>query len=309
MRVLVAEDNRFFRLLVEASLKKWGHEVVGCEDGSQAWELLVQEDPPRVALLDWEMPKLEGVEICRRLRALKNRPYRGDLETLRRLALAAECKDDETGAHMVRTGALSALLAEKLGLGEQFTSNMFHAAPTHDLGKIGIPDGILLKRGPLTQVEVDIMKRHTLIGAKILDGSAATVFRLARTIALTHHERWDGNGYPSGLARTEIPLAGRIVALIDAFDAMTSNRPYRRALTVERTCKIIREESAKQFDPHLVNVFLTHVNVFLEMRERMNKELPASAHCPPCLCDVLDAKSSAQGSSMTEPASFLAGEK
>jgi putative two-component system response regulator len=209
-----------------------------------------------------------------------------DFETLRRLALAAECKDDETGAHMWRTGALSALLTEKLGLDSQLVYNMLHAAPMHDLGKIGIPDSILLKKGPLTQVEFEIMKSHTLIGAKILDGSEAPVLRLAHTIALSHHERWDGKGYPSYLASAEIPLPGRIVALIDSFDAMTSDRPYRKALGIEHSCAIIKEESARQFDPNLVTVFLSHLDVFLEMRERMNRDLSACARYPRCPGDA-----------------------
>jgi putative two-component system response regulator len=210
---------------------------------------------------------------------------------------------------MVRTGALSALLSEKLGLGAEFSNDMFHAAPMHDLGKMGIPDSILLKRGPLTPVELEIMKSHTLIGAKILDGSEATVLQLARAIALSHHERWDGNGYPSGLARTGIPLSGRIVALIDAFDAMTSDRPYRNALTVKRACEVIREESSGQFDPRLVAVFLSHLDAFIETRERMNRELPASAHCPRFSRDMPGDMHSGRDGSGNGLARGLAAEK
>lgn len=228
----------------------------------------------------------KGRNIGRRVRRMADAASNGDLETLRRLALAAECKDDETGAHMVRTGVLSALLVEKLGTDRELADNMLHAAPMHDLGKIGIPDSILLKKGPLTQVEFELMKSHTLIGAKILDGSEAPVLRLAHTIALSHHERWDGEGYPYGLSSADIPLPGRIVALIDAFDAMTSDRPYRNALSVQRTCEVIREESGKQFDPNMVSVFLSHLDVFLAMRARMNRDLPACAHCPGWTLDV-----------------------
>lgn len=211
----------------------------------------------------------------------------GDLETLKRLALAAECKDDDTGAHMMRTGVLSALLTDLMGLGGESAFNMLHAAPMHDVGKIGIPDSILLKNGPLTQPEFEVMKGHTLIGAKILDGSEAPVLRLACTIALSHHERWDGKGYPSGLSATDIPLPGRIVGLIDAFDAMTSDRPYRSALSIAYACEIIRKETAKQFDPNLVTVFLSNLDAFLEMRELRHRDLPACAHCSGCSCGLL----------------------
>lgn len=254
-------------------------------------------------------PDQHSEEIGNSMRRMTDAARRGDLETLRRLALAAECKDDETGAHMVRTGALSALLSQKLGLGAEFSNNMLHAAPMHDLGKIGIPDSILLKPGPLTPVELEIMKSHTLIGARILDGSEAPVHQLARTIALSHHERWDGNGYPSGLARTAIPLPGRIVALIDAFDAMTSDRPYRKALTVKRTCQVIREESARQFDPHMAAVFLCHLDAFLEIRERMNRELPACAHGPRCPCEVRGDTRASRGGSGNGSAGALTAEK
>ncbi len=186
-----------------------------------------------------------------------------DIETLRRLALAAECRDSYTGAHMIRTGVLSAFLGERIGLENEVLESLRHSAPMHDLGKIGIPDNILRKPAGLTQEEFEIMKTHTTIGAKILENSQNPVLQMAREIALSHHERWDGNGYPTGLSGERIPLMGRIVGLVDAFDAMTSTRSYRSAKSVAETCQIIEDEQGRQFDPQLVEVFLDNIDRIL----------------------------------------------
>ena len=177
------------------------------------------------------------------------------LETLRRLALAAEYRDDQTFEHTERVGTTAALLAEQLGLGEREVSLIRQAAPLHDVGKLGISDTILLKPGELTPDEYDQVKRHAELGAAILSGSSSDVLQLAEEIALTHHEWWDGNGYPGGLRGEAIPLSGRIVGLADVFDALTHDRPYKTAWPVEQALDQIRALSGRQFDPHVVGAF------------------------------------------------------
>ncbi len=176
-------------------------------------------------------------------------------ETLRRLALAAEYRDDETHEHTTRVGAAAALLARELGEADDFVRRIREAAPLHDVGKLGVSDTILLKPGRLTQDELVLMRTHTEIGVRILSGSDSPVLKLAEEIALTHHERWDGTGYPAGLAGERIPLSGRIVALADVFDALTHARPYKEAWTVDDAMREIRGSSGTHFDPQVVKAF------------------------------------------------------
>lgn len=199
------------------------------------------------------------------------RTRQAQLDTIRRLALAAEFRDDDTGAHIVRVGGYSALIAKKLELPAEKVQLIYHAAHLHDVGKIGIPDRILMKRGRLSDEEFDIVKTHTTIGAEILADPEAEVLRLARHIALSHHERWDGKGYPLNLSKGEIPLAARIVSLADSFDAITSDRPYRRGFQVNEACKIIELESEKQFDPEIVAVFLDNIDQILAIMRMVNR--------------------------------------
>ncbi|MDQ7849897.1 MAG: response regulator [Armatimonadota bacterium] len=179
------------------------------------------------------------------------------LEILERLALAAEYRDDATGQHTRRVGQTAALLARALGLPQDQVELIGRAAPLHDIGKIGVPDGILLKPGPLTVEEFEMMKAHTVIGARILSGSRFPLLQLAEEIALTHHERWDGLGYPRGLRGEQIPLAGRIVAVADAFDAMTSGRPYRSSLSQEEVWALLWAGAGTQWEERLVRAFAT----------------------------------------------------
>jgi putative two-component system response regulator len=176
-------------------------------------------------------------------------------ELLDRLALAAEYRDDDTQEHARRIGRTSGLLAHWLGLGFDTRELIIRAAQLHDVGKIGIPDAILLKPGRLTDAELEVMKRHTRIGADLLAGGVSPVLKLAREIALTHHERWDGTGYPHRLAGTAIPLVGRIVAVADVFDALTHARPYKDAWPVDQAVEEIRAQSGRQFDPAVVEAF------------------------------------------------------
>lgn len=183
-------------------------------------------------------------------------------EIIERLARAAEFRDDKTGQHTERVGQMAALLAKQVGLPDPQVSLIRRAAPLHDVGKIGIPDSILLKLGKLTSDEFALVKTHTTIGARILSGSRFTILRLAEEIAFNHHERWDGEGY-AGIAGAAIPLAGRIVAVADVFDALTQKRPYKAAWPVSEAVAEIDRQRGKQFDPTLVDAFL-HV---VEQRE------------------------------------------
>jgi putative two-component system response regulator len=178
------------------------------------------------------------------------------LETVIRLSKAAEYKDEETGAHIRRISHYAAALSRKIGLSDEMVEIILYAAPMHDIGKIGIPEKILLKQGSLDPDEWDIMKQHTTIGAQILHGSKADFIRFAEIIAFTHHEKWDGTGYPQGLKGTDIPLIGRIVAIVDVFDALTTKRPYRDALSVEDSLNFIIERRGTHFDPNMVDAFL-----------------------------------------------------
>jgi putative two-component system response regulator len=178
------------------------------------------------------------------------------IETLERLAIAAEFRDDDTGRHTRRVGKLAALLGQAVGLPETEIGLLRRAAPLHDVGKIGIADSILLKPGPLTQAEREVMQTHTTIGAKILSGGRSSVMKLAEEIALSHHERWDGSGYPEGRAGERIPLSARIVAVADAFDALSSARVYRPAWPPEEVLAEINRQAGAQFDPSLVSVCL-----------------------------------------------------
>jgi methanogenic corrinoid protein MtbC1 len=177
-------------------------------------------------------------------------------ETVRRLSMAVEFRDEDTGAHIERIGRLSALLAEHIGLESTFCTRLSHAAPLHDVGKVAIPDAILLKPGPLTAEERAIVETHAEEGHRLLNRSSSSILDLAASIALSHHERWDGSGYPRGLEREEIPLEGRIVAVTDVFDALTSDRVYRKAHTIDQAVALMRAERARHFDPVVLDAFL-----------------------------------------------------
>ena len=197
----------------------------------------------------------QNVELEQRVRERTAELEHARIDTLDRLAKAAEYRDDATGNHIRRVGELAAALAGVLGWGEPDIELMRRAAPLHDVGKIGVPDSVLLKPGRLTAEEFSLIKTHTTIGARILGGSRVPLLRYAEEIALTHHERWDGDGY-NGQRAAEIPMSGRIVALVDTFDALTHARPYKAAWTLEATFEELRLQSGKQFDPDLVSAFM-----------------------------------------------------
>jgi putative two-component system response regulator len=196
-------------------------------------------------------------------------------ETVRRLSRAVEYRDEETGGHTERMSAYSAMLAGKLGL--DFESIRI-ASPLHDVGKVALPDHILLRPGALTAEERLEMERHTWVGHQILSGSGSALLELGATIALTHHEKWDGTGYPRRLAGNAIPLEGQVAAVADVFDALTSHRPYRRAFAIEQAVDIMRSERGRHFDPRLVDLFLGNVDEVTDLRERYT---PAPATATP----------------------------
>lgn len=190
------------------------------------------------------------------------------LQIVQRLGRAAEYKDNETGLHVLRMSHYSQILARAAGCGEQQAEELLHAAPMHDVGKLGIPDAILRKQGPLTEDEWTLMRRHPQMGAEILGEHESGLLAMARHVALAHHEKWDGSGYPFGLAGEAIPLEARIVAIADVFDALTSVRPYKAAWPVEQAVDFLREQAGRHFDPRLVSLFIAELPAVLAVRER-----------------------------------------
>lgn len=190
------------------------------------------------------------------------------LQIVQRLGMAAEYKDNETGLHVIRMSHFSKVLALAAGFSEAAAEELLNAAPMHDVGKIGIPDAVLRKPGKLDEQEWAVMRQHVEIGAQIIGEHASGLLRTAQRIALSHHEKWDGTGYPNGLSGEDIPLEGRIVAIADVFDALTSVRPYKAAWSVEDAVELLNKERGRHFDPHLVELFIQQLPAILEIKER-----------------------------------------
>jgi len=351
-RILIVDDEEMGRRLLNTFLTRLGYEVIEAFDGVHALEQ-VQATAPDLILLDINMPRMDGLEVARRLKEasatkvipivivssvsdlegrvkaleagvddflakpvdrtelrarvqslLKVKAYndhllnyqkeleaevarrtdqlrrayeelkdasvklkRASLDTVFRLSQAAEYKDEETGSHIKRMGYYSATIARRLQMSEEEIESILYAAPMHDIGKIGIPDRILLKPGKLDPDEWEIMKQHTLIGSHLLKGSDSFLISMAEIIAVTHHEKWDGSGYPKSLKGTDIPLVGRITAIADVFDALTSKRPYKEPYPFEKALAIIKESRENHFDPTVVDAFLAEINKILEIRQ------------------------------------------
>jgi putative two-component system response regulator len=177
-------------------------------------------------------------------------------DTINRLSAAAEHKDEDTGIHIVRMSRYAATVAQRMGLDGESIERLLYATPMHDIGKIGVPDRVLVKPGKLDSAEWDIMKRHTTMGAGILAGSDSDLIQTGERIALSHHERWDGSGYPTGLKGQDIPIEGRITAIADVFDALTSKRPYKEPFPIDESLSIIDDGRGTHFDPDVTDAFL-----------------------------------------------------
>ena len=194
------------------------------------------------------------------------------LEIILKLGRAAEFKDTETGLHVIRMSHYSSILGQAAGMKEHQAKLLLNAAPMHDIGKIGIPDAVILKPGKLTSEEFAIIQTHPTIGADIIGQQNSELLQMAHSVALNHHEKWNGKGYPNGLKGEEIPLVGRIVAIADVFDALTSVRPYKTAWSTERAFNLIKEDSGNHFDPKLASIFLQCQTDILKIKNQFEEE-------------------------------------
>ncbi|MGM0575055.1 MAG: HD domain-containing phosphohydrolase [Myxococcota bacterium] len=249
----VAPVELLLRVRNLVRMKRYHHRVVEQKDGLEE-AVRARTEHLRQAL--------------RRVEAAEQRVSLAHEETVRRLGAAAEFRDPETGEHLERMSRYSALLAREVGLPPERCEQIRRAAPMHDVGKIGIPDEILLKPGRLTAEEYEAMKQHTVLGHRILTGSDAPLLELGAVIALTHHERWDGGGYPHGLEGSEIPIEGRLTAIADVFDALTSRRVYKDAFSIEKSLGILREGRGEHFDPDLVDLFFGVIDEVQAIKKR-----------------------------------------
>jgi putative two-component system response regulator len=239
------------------ALSESSDEVVGFEAGAVDY-ITKPVSPPIVRARVRTHLSLVNIEELKRTR----------LEIVQRLGLAAEYKDNETGLHVIRMSHYSRILGLALGMTETEADDLLHAAPMHDVGKIGIPDSILRKPGALDADEWKVMQSHATIGGDIIGRHASGMLAMAHALAVTHHEKWDGSGYPNGLAGEEIPLVGRIVAIADVFDALTSARPYKEAWPLEKAVEYLEQQRGRHFEPRLVDLFLKQMPALLEVKER-----------------------------------------
>ncbi|MEY3011510.1 MAG: Cyclic di-GMP phosphodiesterase response regulator RpfG [Pseudomonadota bacterium] len=266
---LVAQDGD-----VVGALHAWGGGRLPSEAHRRVLQVAASRIGTEIRLHDQQRRLEEMVEtrtadltaLLERLRGKNNQLVEASRETIMRLARAAEYRDGDTGEHVDRMSSYSQVVARRMGMSPDEIALIKLAAPMHDVGKIGIPDAILLKNGKLTPEEYEVMKQHPLIGARILSGSHSQLLRMAEQIAATHHEKWDGSGYPLGLAGNEIPLAGRIVALADVFDALTSPRVYKDAWSIDESVAYVRGLSGTHFDPRVVDAFMACLDELLEIR-------------------------------------------
>ena len=329
MRVLVADDDHCSVDILSECLREYGYEVTVARNGLEAFDF-VRTGQFQLVVSDWEMPEMNGVELCRQIRSRQwckyiyvilltshsgvdsivrglnagaddfiSKPFNPDelrmrmrtgervlsLEardlTIFALAKLAESRDTDTGAHLERIRHYCRVLTSELSQWDkyrdivdgEFSQLVFLTSPLHDIGKVGIPDKVLLKPGKLTPEEFAVMQEHTTIGAKTLEAAAAAhpeakFLAYARDIALTHHERFDGQGYPEGRFGEEIPLCGRVVALADVYDALTTKRIYKPEFTHETAKSIILDERGKQFDPDIVEAFVRREAEFVAIHDQ-----------------------------------------
>lgn len=332
MQVLIVDDSKLVLMALRGLLTNAGYDVLTAMNGEEALKVL-ETNPCRMVISDWEMPQMNGLDLCRKIRAEEfsgyvyfllltshgsldemvqglsagaddfiAKPYNPDevlarlragerilsLETrdvaIFALAKLAESRDTDTGAHLERVQYYCRALSQQMATLEkyrevidpEFVRLMFQTSPLHDIGKVGIPDAVLLKPGRLDPHEFDLMKSHTTIAAKTLDAALSkfpgvSFLKMARDIAETHHEKYDGTGYPHGLKGEEIPLCGRIIALADVYDALISKRVYKQAFTHDTAKEMIIESRGKHFDPDVVDCFLAREDQFLNIRKRFSE--------------------------------------
>lgn len=338
MRVLVVEDDCVSAAFLKDSLTCFGYDVTTAANGQEAFELL-RSGEYRMVVSDWEMPEMDGDELCRQVRRRQwnsyiyivlvtsfngidrvveglragaddflSKPYHPDelrvrLRTGERilslesrdvmlftLAKLTESRDKDTGMHLERIREYCRILAQELSGWKQYRDEidgeyiqlLYLTSPLHDIGKIAIPDRVLLKPGPLTPDEFEIMKQHTTIGGETLRAVTqvhpeARYLAMARDIAFTHHERFDGSGYPFGVPGKEIPLCGRLTALPDVYDALTSQRVYKTKMNHEEARKIILDGVGTQFDPDVVEAFLRREDDIIRIARALDERSPAPA--------------------------------
>ncbi len=214
-------------------------------------------------------------ELARQVRQRTTELFNTRQQIIQRLGRAAEFRDNETGNHIIRMSHFCRLIATAAGLGEKSVEILYNASPMHDVGKIGIPDAILLKPGKLTDEEWQVMRQHPQIGADIIGQHSDELLQTAWTIALCHHEKWDGSGYPAGLIGEQIPLVARIAALADVFDALTTERPYKKAWSIEDALRHIESQAGSHFDPALIAPFKQVLPQMLKIREEFSDTLGA----------------------------------
>lgn len=316
-RILVVDDEPANLKVIREVLAN-DYRLSFAKSGELALQL-IENEPPKLILLDIMMPDMSGFEVCKVLKAnpktahipvifvtalsheqdesegfalgavdyitkpispaivrarVKNhlslvqaeQLQLAHIDLIQRLGRAAEYKDTDTGEHIARMSRYSKVLALAYGMSEYEAEQLKQAAPMHDVGKIGIPDSVLLKPGRLNENEYEHMKQHALIGAKILENSTSPLLQLAHKLALEHHEKWDGTGYPYGLKAEEISIEGRIVTIADVFDALTSKRPYKKAWSVEEALDLLKDEAGKHFDPQLVDLFIGQIDSIIEIK-------------------------------------------
>lgn len=334
MRILIVDDNELALEMLQHALVTSGHEVLTATNGQEALDIL-QSQTCRLVISDWEMPQMNGIELCKAIRnggfasyiyvilltsregsedtveglsagadefivkpfkpaelAVRIRTAERILSldardlTIFALAKLAESRDPETGAHLERVRNYSRVLAEQLARTEKhrreidagYVRLIYTTSPLHDIGKVAIPDCVLLKAGKLSDAEYEVMKTHALLGARTLEAAlhehpGAKFLEMARDIAATHHERYDGTGYPNKLKGEAIPLCGRIVAVADVYDALTSKRVYKNAFTHEIARSIIVEGAGKHFDPDIVDAFLAIENEFVAITKQFGESV------------------------------------
>jgi putative two-component system response regulator len=332
MRILIVDDDKYALALLRAVLESYGHEVVTAMNGRQALAML-RDGSYRMIVSDWDMPVMDGIELCRAIRSDETLGYvyivllttfNGINETVEGLqagaddfvskpfnpsklnariqraerilsiekrdamilamAELAESRDPETGAHLDRVQCYSRVLAQHLAGIDKYRSQVtaeyirliYVTSPLHDIGKSRIPESILLKPAPLDEHEFEIMKTHAALGAQTLDGAlrrfpGAEFLRMGRQVAASHHERFDGSGYPDWLDGESIPLCARIVAVADVYDALTSKRAYKEAFSHAAARSIIVAEAGRHFDPDLVDAFVQNESKLLSIRSQFNE--------------------------------------